>query len=90
MSSSGSGSFSLTSVPQGGGDVGAAGGGALLALVLEGAADETVDQRVDVGRLVGEDEILAAGLAHDARVGAVLVGCSRRRSYHMPLRRPRY
>ena len=51
--------------------VGARGGRALLALELEGAADHRDPQHVGVGRGVGDDEVLAAGLADDPRVGAV-------------------
>ncbi|KAI3479488.1 hypothetical protein L1887_58446 [Cichorium endivia] len=46
---------------------------ALLALVLEGGADGLGDGGVDVGRLVDHVEVLAAGLADEARVAAVLV-----------------
>ena len=53
--------------------VGARGGRALLPLVLERAADEGRPQHVEVGARVGDDEVLAAGLADDARVGAVAV-----------------
>ena len=52
-------------------DVGARRGRALLALVLERAADQRRAQHVGVGRRVRDDEVLAAGLADDARVGAV-------------------
>ena len=48
------------------------GGRALLPLVLEGAADDRRRQLVDVGGRVRDDEVLAAGLADDARVVAVL------------------
>ncbi len=58
--------------PEAVGDVGPAGGGALLALVLEGAAHQPGCQDVQVGRLVGEDEVLAAGLADDAGIGLIL------------------
>ena len=52
-------------------DVGARGGRALLALELEGAAQHGHGQCIDIRRAMGHDEVLAAGLAHDARVGAV-------------------
>ena len=74
---------SCTAVPQRLGDVGARRGRALLALVLVGAAHERGRERVGVGRRVREDEVLAAGLADDARVGAVARRCSRRRSRQM-------
>ncbi len=65
--------------PQRAGDVGAGGGGALLALELEGSPDEGGAEGVDVGGGVGEDEVLAAGLADDPRVAAVVgdVGADR-------------
>ena len=46
-------------------------GRALLALVLERAAHDRGRERVEVGRRVGDDEVLAAGLADDPRVVAV-------------------
>ena len=49
--------------------VGARGGGALLALVLERTADHRRAQHVRVGRGVGQDEVLATGLADQPRVG---------------------
>ena len=52
-------------------DVGPRGGRALLALELEGAAQHRDPQHVGVGARVGDDEVLAAGLADDPRVGAV-------------------
>ncbi len=57
--------------PERGGDVGAGGGGAFLALVLEGAADGVDDGVFDVGAAVDEVEVLAAGFADDARVALV-------------------
>lgn len=54
-----------------GGDVGARSGRAFLALVLEGAADGVVDGAGDVGGVVHEVEVLAAGFADDARELAV-------------------
>lgn len=54
------------------GHVHARGGGALLALVLEGAADGVVDGGRDVGAAVEQVEVLAAGLADDA--GELAVG----------------
>src|SRR2546426_10242368 len=57
--------------PERGGDEGAGGGGALLPLVLEGAACERGRERGDVSRGVGEDEVLAAGLADDPRIAPV-------------------
>ncbi len=59
--------------PQRARDVGPRGRGAFLTLELERAADQRGDQRLHVGRLVGEDEVLAAGLADDARVVLVAV-----------------
>jgi hypothetical protein len=47
-------------------------GRALLALVLEGAADHRGAQHLQVGGGVGDDEVLAAGLPDDPRVGAVV------------------
>ena len=44
---------------------------ALLPGVLERAADQRGPQHVDVGRGVGDDEVLAAGLADQPRVGPV-------------------
>ena len=52
-------------------DVCARGGGAFLALVLEGAADGVVDDAGDVGGVVHEVEVLAAGFTDDARELAV-------------------
>ena len=46
-------------------------GGALLALVLERAANNRGSQSLDVCRLVGDDEVLAPGLAHDSRIIAI-------------------
>src|SRR2546428_264486 len=43
-------------------------GRALLALVLEAAADDGRRQRIHVSAGVGHDEVLAAGLAHHARI----------------------
>ena len=63
----------LDLLPDRGRDVGARGGRALLALELEGAADHRGAQDGRVGAGVGEDEVLAAGLADEARVGAVAV-----------------
>ena len=62
--------------------VDAARGRALLPLVLEGAAHDGHRQRLGVGRRVGDDEVLAAGLAHDARVGAVAVDLGADRAPH--------
>ncbi len=44
-----------------------------MALVLEGAPDQGCGQLVDVRRIVGEYEVLAAGLAYDPRVVLVAV-----------------
>ena len=60
-------------VPQARGHVDARGGRALLALVLEAAANHRGGQLPRVGGGVGDDEVLAARLAHDARVVAVRV-----------------
>src|SRR5215204_2403363 len=49
------------------------GGGALLPLVLERAADDRGRQRVDVRGRMRDDEVLAARLADDARVVAVAI-----------------
>src|SRR5207253_7093476 len=57
--------------PRVGGDVEAGGRRALLPLVLEGAADDRRRDGLDVRGGVGDDEVLAAGLADDARVVAV-------------------
>lgn len=51
--------------PERPGDVGARGGGALLALVFEGAADHAREQRIGIRAGVGDDEVLAARLADD-------------------------
>src|ERR1041384_5852764 len=60
-------------VPDGPGDVDARGGRALLALELVAAADDGGRERGGVGRAVGEDEVLAAGLADQARVALVAI-----------------
>src|SRR5699024_5627470 len=60
-------------VPDRGRDVRAGRRGALLALVLEGAARQRGLEDGAVGARVGDDEVLAAGLADEARVGAVLL-----------------
>ena len=52
-------------------NVGAGGGRALLPLELERPADQRGAQHVDVGGRVRDDEVLAAGLAHQPRVGPV-------------------
>ena len=70
------------------GRVDARGRRALLALVLERAAHDRGRERVDVGRRVGDDEVLAAGLADDARVVAVAARCSRPTVCHIPLKTP--
>lgn len=57
--------------PDGLGDVEAAGGAALLALVLERAADGLDGGIVHVGAGVDQMEVLAARLAYNARVAAV-------------------
>src|SRR5690606_39385168 len=49
-------------------DVRPRGGGALLALVLEGAPDQRGVQRVHVGARVGDDEVLATGLPDQPRI----------------------
>jgi hypothetical protein len=54
-------------------DVGARGGAALLALILEGAAHQPTATLLRLGRGVRHHEVLAAGFAHDARVRAVTV-----------------
>ena len=48
-------------------------GGALLALELERAADDRRREWLDIGSIVGEDEVLAARLADKA--GIVGIGC---------------
>ena len=58
-------------VCDGGGDVGAGGGAALLALEFKGAADGLHDGVAHVGRLVHQVEVLAACLADHAWVSAV-------------------
>ena len=58
----------------------AGGGGALLSLVLERAAQDGGGDRLGVGARVGDDEVLAAGLADDARVVAVAGDVLRRSS----------
>src|SRR5205814_4441237 len=55
------------------GCVDARGGRALLALVLERAADDRSRDRLHVRGRVGDDEVLATRLADDARVVAVRV-----------------
>ena len=57
--------------PLGGGDIDPGAGGALLALVLEPGPHDGGGGLVHVPRGVHEDEVLAAGLAHDAGVAAV-------------------
>ena len=49
-------------------DVGARGGRAFLALVLEGAPHHRDDERLHVRRRMREDEILPARLADDPRI----------------------
>jgi hypothetical protein len=49
-------------------DVRAAGGRALLALVLERAAHQRDRDLARIGARMREDEVLAAGLADEARV----------------------
>ena len=61
----------LEAVPQAARDVGAGGGGALLALELERAAHQRHQHRVDVGGGMDDDGVLAAGLPHDPRIAAV-------------------
>src|SRR5258707_1256230 len=56
----------------GAGDVRARGRRALLALVLERATDQDRGERRRVGRRVGDDEVLAARLTDETRVGAVV------------------
>ena len=46
---------------------------AFLSLEFECAADGCRDQGIDVGGIVGEDEVLAAGLANDAGIIFLLV-----------------
>lgn len=58
-------------VPERSGDVGAGRCGALLALVLEGAADGVDDGVLDLCAWVEEVEVLASGLAHDTGVALV-------------------
>ena len=58
-------------VPERCGNVGARGCRALLPLVLEGAPHQRRRDRCRLGRSVHDDEVLAARLADDARVGAV-------------------
>ena len=53
--------------------VDARGGGALLALVLETAAEDPGGEGRHVGARVREDEVFAARLAHQARKGAVAI-----------------
>ena len=48
------------------------------------ARTTAVDDLVGVGRRVGDDEVLAAGLADDARVAPVATRCSRRPSATCP------
>src|SRR5690606_23575693 len=62
-----------TGVPDRRRDVRPGGRRALLALVLEGTAGERGPEDRRVGARVGDDEVLAAGLADQARVGAVLL-----------------
>mmetsp|Transcript_28780 Transcript_28780/g.72429 ORF Transcript_28780/g.72429 Transcript_28780/m.72429 type:complete len:208 (+) Transcript_28780:357-980(+) len=52
-------------------DVCTAGGGALLACVLKRSPGDGYRHCADVGSRVGKDEVLAAGLAHNARIGVV-------------------
>src|SRR5437773_5264836 len=54
-------------------DVRARRGRALLALVFEGAAHQRGAQSGHVRRLVGDDEVLASGLAYQSRVRSLLV-----------------
>src|ERR1039457_115354 len=57
--------------PEATGDAGAGGRRALLALVLEGAAEQAHQQSLRRGALVSEDKVLAPGLTDQPRVGAV-------------------
>src|SRR5690606_16077584 len=61
--------------PEAAGDVHAAGRRALLSLELETATDDGGGDRVQIalGRRVDEDEVLAAGLADEARVLLVVL-----------------
>ena len=68
----GVGERALQVLPQAARDVGAGRGRALLALVLERAPGERDEQRLRVGRGVRDDGVLAAGLADDPRVAAVV------------------
>ena len=54
-------------------NVDAAGGRALLTLVLEAAADDRDRERLRIGARMGDDEILAARLADNARIRAIAV-----------------
>src|SRR5450756_1571011 len=65
--------FIADGAPQGSGNVGARGGRALLALVLESAADKRGRDRGGVGRRVDDDEVLAAGLADKARIVTIFL-----------------
>ena len=53
-------------------EVDTAGCTAFLSLELEGAADDAGDHFVHIGGAVRDDEVLATGLADNARVGLVL------------------
>jgi hypothetical protein len=64
--------FLLHGWPDVAGDVGPAGSAALLPLELEGATAQCGGHLYGVGAGVRDHEVLAAGLAHDARVAAVV------------------
>ena len=60
-------------VPHRSRDVGTRGSGALLALVFEGATHDGHGYLLRVGAVVDEDEVFAAGLTHETRIGLVHV-----------------
>jgi hypothetical protein len=60
--------------PQRGRHVNTAAGGALLTLELEAAARDRNRESLGLGRRVGEDEVLSAGLADQTRIRPVVAG----------------
>ena len=57
--------------PDGRGNVGPGGGGALFSVIGERGAEHAGDQSAGVGGGIGKHEVLAAGLSHQAGIGIV-------------------